>query len=106
MVLRGWSQADLARHSGIQRQVISAYINRKRDRPDPAKLVALAKGLNVSPLVVFLKAGLLDENGLPLPDMMTPEEQTLVLMFRQIPPEDQRRLLKIARCFASDDGSE
>ncbi len=56
-----WSQADLSRASGVDRQVISNYINRRRTNPDPDVLAALAKGLNLSPITIYRKAGLLPD---------------------------------------------
>lgn len=60
---RGWSQADLARASGVNRQSVSDYINRRRTNPDPDVLVSLAKGLHISPITIFRAAGLLPEGG-------------------------------------------
>ena len=60
---RGWSQADLARASGVNRQSVSDYINRRRTNPDPDVLVSLAKGLHISPVTIFRAAGLLPEGG-------------------------------------------
>lgn len=60
---RGWSQADLARNSGINRQSVSDYVNRRRTNPDPEVLVSIAKGLSISPITVFRKAGLLPADG-------------------------------------------
>src|SRR6266498_5116197 len=59
MTERGWTQADLARASGLNRQSISDYINLRRTNPEPEALVAIAHGLNISPITVFRKAGLL-----------------------------------------------
>jgi len=56
---REWSQADLARASGLNRQSISDYINRRRTNPEPDALVAIAHGLNISPITLFRQAGLL-----------------------------------------------
>lgn len=81
---RQWSQADLARASGLNRQSISDYINRRRTNPEPDALVAIAHGLKISPITVFRKAGLLPNgNGeeVKLQDweyllsQMTPTEQ-------------------------------
>lgn len=63
MSKRGWSQADLARASGLHRQSISDYVNRRRTSPEPDALIAIAKGLSISPVTVFRKAGLLPTEG-------------------------------------------
>jgi transcriptional regulator with XRE-family HTH domain len=60
---RGWSQADLARNSGLNRQSVSDYVNRRRTNPDPEALVSIAKGLKISPITIFRIAGLLPEGG-------------------------------------------
>jgi transcriptional regulator with XRE-family HTH domain len=56
---RKWSQADLARESGLTRQSISDYVNRRRTNPEPGALVSIANALGVDPILVFRKAGLL-----------------------------------------------
>lgn len=55
----GWSQADLARAAGLNRQVISTYINRRREKPDVEALVAIAFAFKYSPEVVLRAAGLI-----------------------------------------------
>ncbi len=88
---RGWTQADLARASGLNRQSISDYINLRRTNPDPEALVALAHGLNISPITVFRKAGLLP----PGPDDDVKFEDWKFLL-DQMSPEDQEELRQIA----------
>jgi transcriptional regulator with XRE-family HTH domain len=63
MSKRGWSQADLARASGLNRQSISDYVNRRRTNPEPDALVAIANALNISPVTVYRAAGLLPAGG-------------------------------------------
>lgn len=65
---REWSQSDLARYSGLTRQAVSDYVNRRRTNPDPDALVSISKAFGISPITVFRKAGL-------LPD--APDEQVL-----------------------------
>lgn len=60
---RGWSQAELARASGLNRQSVSDYVNRRRTNPEPEALVALAQAFKISPVTIFRKAGLLPEGG-------------------------------------------
>jgi transcriptional regulator with XRE-family HTH domain len=59
MTERGWSQSDLARASGLTRQVISYYLTGKTRTPDPDALHALAAGLRLPPEAVFRAAGIL-----------------------------------------------
>ncbi len=91
MTERGWTQADLARASGLNRQSISDYINLRRTNPEPEALVAIAHGLNISPITVFRKAGLL-----PLgPDSEVKFEDWKYLI-EQMDPSDEAELRQIA----------
>jgi transcriptional regulator with XRE-family HTH domain len=54
---RSWSQADLARASGLTRGGVSNYINGRT--PDEAALRKIAKALKLSPEAVFRAAGVL-----------------------------------------------
>lgn len=54
---RDWSQADLARYSGLTRGGVSNYINGRI--PDESALRKIAKALKLSPEEVFRRAGLL-----------------------------------------------
>ena len=91
MNLRNWSQADLSRMSGLTRQSVSDYVNRRRTNPDSAALVAIAKALGLSPVSVFRKAGLLPE---------APAEQERFedweYLLGELPTEEQAELRQIA----------
>ncbi len=91
MKQRDWTQADLARASGLNRQSISDYINLRRTNPEPDALVALAHGLNISPITVFRAAGLLP----PGPDDEVKFEDWKFLL-EQMSPEDEAELRRIA----------
>jgi transcriptional regulator with XRE-family HTH domain len=54
------SQADLSRSSGLTTGAISNYINGRI--PDKVALRKIAKGLNISPLIVFQAAGALPDS--------------------------------------------
>lgn len=56
---RGWSQADLAKAAGLTRTAVSQYVNKKRTKPEPESMVAIARALHVSPIEVFRMAELL-----------------------------------------------
>ncbi len=89
---RGWSQSDLARSSGLSRQAISNYVNRKIITPDENALKAIANALKLTPETVFRAAGLLP----PKPEEeVTLEEWRYVLS--QLTDEDREELLNIAR---------
>lgn len=79
---RNWTQADLARASGLNRQSVSDYINRRRSNPEPNALVAIAQAFKISPITVFRNAGLLPEGG----DNASFEDWQFLL--NQLPPEE------------------
>jgi transcriptional regulator with XRE-family HTH domain len=54
-----WSQSDLARASGLNRQSISDYVNRRRTNPEPEALIAISRAFGLPPEDVFRAAGLL-----------------------------------------------
>jgi len=88
---RGWSQADLSRMSGLTRQSVSDYVNRRRTNPEPAALVAISKALSLSPVTVFRKAGLLPD---ATTDQVRMEDWDHLLS--QLPPEETDEIRKIA----------
>lgn len=55
----GMSQSELARQSGLSRQVISSWINQTRTKPDDASLQSLARGLHLPIETVYRAAGIL-----------------------------------------------
>ncbi len=59
MKARDWTQADLARNSGLTRQSISYYFSGRSKLPDNRALEAIAHALRLPPEVVFEKAGIL-----------------------------------------------
>ena len=82
---RGWSQADLARMSGLNRQVISTYINRQRTKPDSEMLNAIARALRLPSRVVFEAAGILA----PEKDVqLSPNKSRLLKMLDDIDDEE------------------
>lgn len=56
---REWSQSDLARESGLSRQLISYILSGKSKSPDAETINKLALALNIPVEIVFRKAGLL-----------------------------------------------
>ncbi len=56
---RGLSQSQLARASGLSKQTISDYVNRKRTQPDERALQSLARGLHLPTEAVYRAAGIL-----------------------------------------------
>lgn len=89
---RGWSQADLANAAGLNRQVISTYVNRQRSKPDSEVLTALARALRLPPEIVFRRAGLLPPIS---PDTEYREE--LLYLFSELSPGEQEEYLEFLR---------
>ncbi len=58
---RGWSQSDCARACELNRAVINKLLNRKC-RPQPATLMAIARGFKIPLETVYRAAGLLPPN--------------------------------------------
>jgi len=56
---RDWSQADLARQSGLTRSTISYYLSEKSKSPDEAALRKIARAFKFPPETIFRAAGLL-----------------------------------------------
>jgi len=92
MSTRSWSQADLARASGLNRQVISSYINLRRTNPEPDALLAISHALKLSPITVFRKAGI----DLPETNMSEMIEQILHEI-SDLPEADQQEVLAFIR---------
>jgi transcriptional regulator with XRE-family HTH domain len=85
-----WSQADLARGSGLTRSVISKYMTGRI--PDEAALRKIAKALHIAPESVFRAAGILP----PAPEK-DPVIDEITHLARSLPPEDVQDLIDLAR---------
>lgn len=95
---RNMTQAELARLSGVYRQVISTYINRKRSTPEPEILTAIARAFKLPPEDVFRAAGILP----PATDPThTPSLGEWMKLFADADPETREQLLAMARALAS-----
>ena len=88
---RGMSQSQLARASGLSKQTISDYVNRKRTQPDERALQSLARGLQLPVETVYEKAGILTESP---PE--TEQQRQLVYLYNQLPEDEQKRLVEYA----------
>lgn len=89
---RNWSQADLARLSGLHRQIINKTENGV-STPAIETFIALASALKYSPILLFRKAGLLpNHNGNG--DQVKFEDWEYLL--KQMSPEDEAELRQIA----------
>ncbi len=87
-----WSQADLARASGLTRAAISRYINDLPRTPDEAALRKIAKAFRYSPEIVFRAAGILPPA--PKDDPVIAEIEHLA---RQLSADDVQELIDLAR---------
>jgi transcriptional regulator with XRE-family HTH domain len=106
MSKREWSQAELARASGLTRQSVSDYINRRRTNPEPDALTAIAHALKISPITIFRKAGLLPaedseqvkiENWKYLLTQLTPDEQDEIKQFAEMKIDRRQKAEQAAR---------
>ncbi len=61
LTIRNWSQADLARASGVSRQAISEALSLRR-APGVIVLKAIGSALKIPNTVIFTKAGLIEKD--------------------------------------------
>jgi transcriptional regulator with XRE-family HTH domain len=87
---RGWSQADLARYSGLHRQNVYKIENGGA-APAVETYIALASALELSPVVLFRKAGLMPE---ALSTQSNLEDWEYLL--GQLPQEEEAEIRQIA----------
>ena len=59
MDLRNWTQADLAKATGLTRTAISSYLNQRRTKPDPEALLVISKVFHIDPINLFKIIGFL-----------------------------------------------
>lgn len=86
----GWSQAELARRSGVAQQTINSWMTSVRAAgsrgPSPDKLRAVAEALGLPVIRVFEAAGR------TLPPAVPPEQEAeLLAVYREL-AEDDRKL--------------
>ena len=92
---REWSQADLARSSGLTRGAISKYLI---DRiPDESALRKIAHAFKLPPETVFCAAGILP----PEDSSQPPHLLEWIKIFRDAEPDKRDEMLKYARYVAS-----
>ena len=86
---RNWSQSDLVKAAGISRGTLSNIISGARGTGEKS-LISIANALNISPITIFRKAGILPEV----------EEQTSMddwqNLLAQLSPEEQEEMRQIA----------
>jgi transcriptional regulator with XRE-family HTH domain len=87
---RSWRVSDLAKRSHKSDAAVSRVLHGERN-PDPETLVAFATALNISPILMFRKAGLLPSG----PDNEVQFEDWQHLL-NQMTPEDEAEMRQIA----------
>lgn len=85
---RDWSQSDLARFSGLHRQIINKTESGVSE-PALKTFIALAQAFKISPITIFRIAGLLPEGG----ENAFFEDWQFLL--NQLPPQEQEEVRKI-----------
>jgi transcriptional regulator with XRE-family HTH domain len=85
MYIRDWSQADLARASGLTRATISYYLGPKSKKPDEDALTKIAKAFKLPTELVFEKAGLLP----PRTDL-SPVDRIIMDLVKNLPENDKK----------------
>lgn len=85
---RDWSQSDLARFSGLHRQIINKTESGASE-PALKTFIALAQAFKISPITIFRIAGLLPEGS----DNASFDDWQFLL--NQLPPEEQEEVRKI-----------
>ena len=97
MKKRGWSQADLARQTGMTTGGVSMLLNQTR-KPSPDTLLTLAQSFHLPPELIFRKAGLLPE----LPESVEQKEE-LDYLFNILSNEGKTDLLTYARFLLAEE---
>lgn len=90
---RGWTIAELARRGHMKPSSLSRVLSGTR-KAGPELCNAIARALRIPPEDVFRRAGLLPPSAQAQGVSGSDE---LILYYREMPPEDRRRLLAIAR---------
>lgn len=89
---RNWSQADLARASGLTRSTISYYLSPKSKSPDEEALKEIARAFKLPIETVYRAVGLLPQQ--------TPENETIeqiTHLTKELPPQEQQDILEFIK---------
>lgn len=86
---RGWSQADLARETGITSGGVSNLFNSTRG-PSPETCISIARAFGYPPELVFRKAGLLPEKSET--DQIT---EQAIFLFKQLGLGDKEEIIEL-----------
>ena len=90
MKKRNWSQADLARKSGLDTSLVSNILSGRRNI-GVTSANAIAKAFKIPPEIIFRKAGL-------LPEVLDSSErlEELIYLYNLMPEEYQKDLIDYA----------
>ncbi|MEL7658758.1 MAG: helix-turn-helix transcriptional regulator [Bacillota bacterium] len=88
---RKWSQADLAKKSGVARATISNLLNEVRN-PGTDLIIAIANALDYPAEYVMRRAGIL-----PIKSEQSEQKEELLFLFDKLPEKEKEDLLKYTR---------
>jgi len=92
---RYWTYNELARQSGLSSAMVSMVMTGQR-LPGPDFCTGVAKALQLPPVEVFQRAGLLP----PAPDLDDPQLKAALFLFEKLTVADQERVLAIMKALA------
>ena len=98
MQKRGWSQAELARESGITKGALSHIFSGTR-KPGVVMLKAISQAFNLPAEHVFRVAGILEPGRPILGTDKVPDLGVWTRIFVEADDETRQQLLKVARSF-------
>ncbi|MBI9042889.1 MAG: helix-turn-helix transcriptional regulator [Anaerolineaceae bacterium] len=93
--IRGWTQAELARRSGLSSGSLNNIISGSRN-PGIESCTAIAKAMRVKPDFVLKMAGLLPQSQ---DQPQNPRSMQLLNLFEELSEEHQAAFLELARTF-------
>lgn len=96
MKMMGWSQAELARRTGLTRQAINYYLAGKSKEPDRDSLYKIARAFKLSPVIVFRAAGMIPPD--PQSDEFTEKIQGILDSY--IDPATKQKALEYLEYLA------
>jgi transcriptional regulator with XRE-family HTH domain len=92
---KNWTQADLAKATGLYASTINKIISSKTEQANLATYVKIANALGMSPMTVIRAA----IPGLPEPEF--PEQEELDMNVAQLPEMGRQIILEFARVWVA-----
>ena len=97
----GWSQSDCARASDLNRAVINKLLNGKC-KPQPATLIALARGFKIPVEAAYRAAGLLPPN-----QDLDDEVQEVIYIFNSLrSPQRKATAIMLLKALAAEEENQ